>query len=146
LALKELDHGRDQLCNLDTILPEDTSDNPCHKHFIDGIIFEVCKKDYPFQKIDLNNCNEHLKFLENQPTLCRSHTEHLTDSDIPSFSYIHETSLPRQARVFWIGLLQQCQADQYKASLNQATCDRNTQKVNNAIKIRFNILKSRNFN
>jgi hypothetical protein len=59
-ALNEHNHGCDQLSNLDTILPEDTSDNPRHKRFIEGIIFEVCKKDYHFQKIDLNNCREHL--------------------------------------------------------------------------------------
>ncbi len=145
-ALNELNHGRDQLPNLDTILPEDTSDNPRHKRFIEGIIFEVCKKDYHFQKIDLNNCREHLTFLENQLTLCRSHTLHLTDSDIPSFSYMFKTSLPRQARFFWIGLLQQCQADQACAFLNQATCDRNTQKVNKALTTCFGILRSHNFN
>jgi hypothetical protein len=116
------------------------------KRFIEGIIFEVCKKDYHFQKIDLNNCRDHLKILERQLTLCRSHTQHLQDSDIPSFSYMHDTSLPRQARFFWIGLLQQCQADQASASLNQATCDRNTQKVNKALDTCFGILKSGNFN
>jgi hypothetical protein len=57
---------------------------------------------------------------------------------------MHNTSLPRQARFFWIGLLQQCQADQACASLNQATCDRNTQKVNKALNTCFGILKSCN--
>jgi hypothetical protein len=55
-------------------------------------------------------------------------------------------SLPHQARFFWISLLQQCQADQACASLNQAICDRNTQKVNKALKTCFDILKSLNFN
>jgi hypothetical protein len=99
-ALNELNHGRDQLRNLDTLLPRYTSPNTRHKRFIEGIIFEVCIKDYHFQKIDLNNCRDHLKFLENQLTFCRSYTQHLTDSDIPSFSYMHDTSLPRQARFF----------------------------------------------
>jgi hypothetical protein len=94
-ALNELNHGRDHFRNLDTLLPEDISDNPRHKRFIEGIIIEVCKKDYHFQKSDLNNCREHLKFLENQLTLRRSHAQPLTASDIPSFSYMHPlTKLP----------------------------------------------------
>ena len=145
-ALNELNHGRDQLRNLDTLLPDDSTPNTRHKRFVDGVLFEVCKKDYHFQKINLNNCWDHLKIIENQLTLCRSHTQHLQDSDIPSFSYMHDTSLPRQAKFFWIDLLNQCKTDQVRASLNQATCDRNTQKANKAIDTCIGLLKSRNFN
>jgi hypothetical protein len=133
-AIKGLNHSRNQLGTLDTILPEDTSDNPRHKRFIDSIILEVCKKDYYIQKVDLNNCNEHLNHLETKLSQCHLHTEHLANSDIPSLSYMHESPLPCQPRVFWNGLLQQCQADQYRASLNQATCDRNIQKVQKSLK------------
>ncbi len=72
-ALNELNHGCNQLRNLDTLLPEDTTPNTRHKHFIEGIIFEVCKKDYHFQKIDLNNCRDHLKILVIN-SLCAGHT------------------------------------------------------------------------
>jgi TolA-binding protein len=59
---------------------------------------------------------------------------------------MHDTSLPRQAKFFWIDLLNQCKTDQVRASLNQATCDRNTQKANKAIDTCIGLLKSRNFN
>ena len=49
-ALNELNHGRDQLRNLDTLLPDDSTPNTRHKRFVDGVLFEVCKKDYHFQK------------------------------------------------------------------------------------------------
>jgi hypothetical protein len=59
---------------------------------------------------------------------------------------MHDTSLPRQAKQFWVDLLNQCKTDQVRASLNQATSDRNTQKANKAIDTCIGLLKSRNFN